>query len=129
MNRKLLFAGGFFGLLSIILGAFAAHSLEKMIDANAMLTFKTGVRYQMYHAFLLLLLGSTSFISKKAKTLLFYFIVVGVTCFSGSIFVLATNTLTIFNFKTLAFITPIGGFLLVIGWVIMLASILKTKHD
>ena len=77
MNKTLLITGAILGVLGIILGAFAAHGLEKLVDADAIKSFETGVRYQLYHAFFLLILGSTSFLSLKAKKLYFiwYFLV------------------------------------------------------
>ncbi len=129
MNKKLLIAGAVLGILGIILGAFAAHGLEKLVDADAIESFETGVRYQMYHAFLLLILGSTSFVSLKSKKIIFYLVIFGLVFFSGSIYGLATNELTGFNFKTIAMITPIGGLSLIVAWTIMLIGILKAKVD
>lgn len=51
MNKTLLTTGAILGILGIILGAFAAHGLQKLVDADAIATFETGVRYQIYHAF------------------------------------------------------------------------------
>lgn len=129
MNKKLLIAGSVLGILAIILGAFAAHGLENLIDADAIKTFETGVRYQMYHAFLLLILGGTSFVSLKLKKIIFYLVLLGLILFSGSIYGLATNTLSSFDFKTIAVLTPIGGLSLIIAWLVMLIGILKTKVD
>jgi len=55
MNKRLLFTGSIFGFLGVIIGAFGAHGLEKSLDVDALATFETGVKYQMYHALLLLL--------------------------------------------------------------------------
>ncbi len=129
MNKKLLVAGSILGILGIILGAFAAHGLEKLVDTDAIKTFETGVRYQMYHAFLLLILGSTSFVSLKLKKVIFYLVFIGLFLFSGSIYGLATNTIWSFDFKIIAILTPIGGLSLIIAWVVMLIGILKTKVD
>ena len=129
MNKKLLIAGSILGILGIVLGAFAAHGLEKLIDADGLKTFETGVRYQLYHAFLLLILGSTSFISIKTKNIVFYLVILGVICFSGSIYGLATNTLSSFDFKRVAMITPLGGSLLIVGWIVMLIGIIRNKVD
>ena len=129
MNRKLLIIGSVFGILGIILGAWAAHGLEKLVDADAVKSFETGVRYQMYHAFLLLILGGTSFVNSKFKKIIFYFIVYGVVFFSGSIYVLATNDVTSFDFKSIARITPVGGLSLIIAWAIMLIGIIRNKVD
>jgi len=117
MNKKVLITGSILGVLGIILGAFAAHGLEKIVDADAIKSFETGVRYQIYHAFFLLILGSTSFVSLKAKKVILYLVVIGLILFSGSIYGLATNELTSFNFKTIAMITPIGGLSLIIAWI------------
>jgi uncharacterized membrane protein YgdD (TMEM256/DUF423 family) len=129
MNKKLLIAGSILGILGIVLGAFATHGLEKLVDADAIKTFETGVRYQIYHAFFLLILGGTSFINLKSKKIILYPVIIGVIFFSGSIYGLATNQLSGFDFKTIAWITPIGGLSLIIAWVVMLIGILKTKVD
>ena len=129
MNKKLLITGSVLGILGIILGAFAAHGLEKLVDADAIKSFETGVRYQMYHALLLLILGSTSFISLKSKKIIFYLVLIGLVFFSGSIYGLATNEHTGFNFKSIAMITPIGGLSLIVGWTIMLIGIIRNKAD
>jgi len=129
MNKKVLTAGAVLGILGIILGAFAAHGLEKLVDADSIKSFETGVRYQLYHAFLLLILGGTSFLNLKLKKGVLYLVLFGLLCFSGSIYGLATNALTSFDFKTIALITPIGGLLLIAAWVVMLIGIVKTKVD
>ncbi|WP_405575169.1 DUF423 domain-containing protein [Winogradskyella sp. Asnod2-B02-A] len=129
MNKTLLITGAILGVLGIILGAFAAHGLEKLIDADAIKSFETGVRYQFYHAFFLLILGSTSFLNLKMKKTVFYLVVLGVIFFSGSIYSLATNSLSSFDFKTIALITPVGGLLLIAAWVVMLVGIIRNKVD
>ncbi|WP_296385563.1 DUF423 domain-containing protein [Winogradskyella sp.] len=129
MNKKLLITGTVLGILGIILGAFAAHGLGKLVDADAVKSFETGVRYQMYHALLFLILGSTSFISLKSKKIVFYLVLIGLVFFSGSIYGLATNTLTSFNFKSIALITPIGGLLLITAWMVMLIGIIRGQVD
>lgn len=83
MNKKLLIAGSILGILGIILGAFAAHGLEKLVDTDAIKTFETGVRYQLYHAFLLLIVGSTSFLGLKLKKIMFYLVLIGLLFFQA----------------------------------------------
>lgn len=129
MNKKLLITGSVLGILGIILGAFAAHGLEKLVDIDAIKSFETGVRYQLYHAFLLLILGSTSFLNLKLKKIIFYFVLFGLIFFSGSIYGLATNVLSGFDFNTIAVITPIGGLLLIVAWVVMLIGVIRSKVD
>ncbi|WP_027138336.1 DUF423 domain-containing protein [Gaetbulibacter saemankumensis] len=127
MNRTVLLAGGVLGALSIILGAFGAHALKALISLEAQQTFETGVRYQMYHAILLLFVGYVPFLTDKLKNTLFYLIMLGVVFFSGSIYFLATNELTNFDFKTIGFITPIGGLLLIGSWGLLVVNFLRIK--
>lgn len=129
MNKKILVTGAIIGITGIVLGAFAAHGLEKLVDAEAIKSFETGVRYQIYHAMLLLILGGTSFVTEKRKKMMLYLIVIGLIFFSGSIYGLATNNLSSFDFKSIAMITPVGGLLLILAWVVMLIDILKSKVD
>ena len=127
MNKKILIAGTLLGLSSVIFGAFGAHGLKVLIPVDAQQTFETGVRYQMYHALLLLFVGGTSLVQFKSKKVIFYFTLIGLLFFSGSIYGLATNTLTTFNFKSIAFITPIGGLLLILAWGVLLVNFFKIK--
>ena len=129
MNKKILISGSILGILGIILGAFAAHGLKKLVDADAVNTFETGVRYQMYHAFFLLILGGTSFVTLKTKKIVFYLVLIGLLFFSVSIYGLATNQLLSFDFKTIAAITPIGGLLLILAWSMVLIGIIRNKVD
>jgi uncharacterized membrane protein YgdD (TMEM256/DUF423 family) len=119
MNKTIFVTGVLFGVLAVVLGAFGAHGLEKLVDADAIQTFETGVRYQMYHAFLLLILAHTNFVSEKSKSTIFYLIVVGMVLFSFSIYLLATNDLTSFDFRKIGLLTPLGGTFLILGWVIL----------
>ncbi|MRI01872.1 DUF423 domain-containing protein [Kriegella sp. EG-1] len=119
MNKTIFLIGILIGVLAIILGAFGAHGLENMITSDAIQTFETGVKYQMYHALFLLVLGSIRQIPKKNKKWIFYLVVLGVFLFSFSIYFLATNELTSFNFKAIGFITPIGGLMLIIAWCLL----------
>ncbi len=128
MNKKILITAAILGLLSVIFGAFGAHGLKALISEESLTSFETGVRYQMYHALLLLFVGMVSFISVKSKKIIYYLTLVGVIFFSGSIYGLATNELTSFDFKTIALITPVGGLLLILSWVVLLISIIKSKE-
>ena len=127
MNRTILLVGTAMGMLAIVLGAFAAHGLEKLVDAQAIDTFETGVKYQMYHALFLLFLGIWDGLPSKPKKIVFTLILLGVVLFSFSIYLLALNSLTSFDFKIIGFLTPIGGVLMILGWVVLAYKILKTK--
>jgi uncharacterized membrane protein YgdD (TMEM256/DUF423 family) len=125
MKKTILITGAILGLISIILGAFGAHGLKELILVESQKTFETGVRYQMYHAILLLFLGNSSLINFKMKKVIYYLVVFGVLFFSGSIYGLATNELSAFNFKTIGFITPIGGLLFILAWACLTVCFLK----
>ncbi|WP_335965723.1 DUF423 domain-containing protein [Galbibacter sp. PAP.153] len=127
MTKGILIAGAILGFLAVILGAFGAHALKNAIDAEAVKTFETGVKYQMYHALLLLFVGSTTFLSEGTKNTLMYLVILGVVLFSGSIYGLATNSLTSFDFKKIGFITPIGGTLLIVSWGILIYKFVRLK--
>ncbi|WNH08343.1 DUF423 domain-containing protein [Thalassobellus suaedae] len=127
MNKTILITASILGLISIVLGAFGAHALKELITVEAQKTFETGVRYQMYHALLLLFIGNVSNVQVKNKKILFYFVLFGVILFSGSIYGLATNSLSSFDFKTIGFITPIGGLFLIIAWGLLFVNLLKMK--
>lgn len=129
MNKTILVIGCIFGLTAIALGAFGAHGLKSMISVASQQTFETGVRYQMYHALFLLFIGHYAALSKKTKQIIFYLVLFGVLCFSGSIYGLATNELLAFDFRRIAFITPIGGLLLIMAWLVLLINFFKNKAD
>ncbi|GAA4280604.1 DUF423 domain-containing protein [Gaetbulibacter aestuarii] len=127
MNKSILVTASVLGFTGIILGAFAAHGLKQLVPAESVTSFETGVRYQMYHAFFLLFLGLTNFLSEKTKKSMFWLTLLGVIFFSGSIYGLATNSLYTFDFTTLAFVTPVGGLLFIITWGLLFVNFLKIK--
>lgn len=124
-NKKLLILGAVLGFLAVILGAFGAHGLEGKIDAKSIASFETGVRYQFYHAFLLLMIGGFLPVSEKLKNWLFYMLLIGVIFFSGSIYLLSTQNISGINFSSIALITPFGGLFLIVSWFLLLYSFFK----
>lgn len=127
MDKKIISTGAIFGMLAIILGAFGAHALKKVLSIEELSTFETGVKYQMYHALFLVFIGTINELSQKAKKTIYYLVVFGVIFFSGSIYLLATNSLTSFDFKVIGFITPVGGLLLILAWGVLFMQFLKKK--
>jgi uncharacterized membrane protein YgdD (TMEM256/DUF423 family) len=127
MDRKIISTGAIFGMLAIILGAFGAHALKKVLSIDALSTFETGVKYQLYHALFLLFIGMTNEVSQKTKKTIYYLVIFGILFFSGSIYLLATNNLTTLDFKTIGFITPIGGLLLILAWSVLIINLVKKK--
>ena len=127
MNKKITATAAFLGMVAIILGAFGAHALKKVLTPEQLISFETGVRYQMYQAFFLFFLGTQKDILEKTKKTIFTLILSGTLFFSGSIYLLSTTGITGINFKPIGFITPIGGLLLIVAWGMLGYSILKSR--
>ena len=128
MDKRILLVAAFLGVTAIILGAFGAHALKKVLSVEQLATFEVGVRYQMYHALFLLFVGTFAFLGEKERSIIFYLTIVGVLFFSGSIYLLATNGITNLKTKFLGPITPIGGLLLISAWSYLFYSILSKKQ-
>ena len=127
MSKKVITTAALLGMIAIILGAFGAHALKKVLSTDELVTFETGVRYQMYHALFLLFIGLSTSLSEKSQRIIYYLTLSGVLLFAGSIYFLATNSLTSFDFKKIGFITPIGGVLLISAWAVLLFDFLKNN--
>ena len=125
MEKKVIATAAVLGLTAIILGAFGAHALKKVLTAEELVTFETGVRYQVYHALFLLFVGTTALVTDKAKKTMFWLTIAGVILFSGSIYLLATDRLMGIELKVLGPITPIGGFLLILAWGVLFLNIIR----
>jgi uncharacterized membrane protein YgdD (TMEM256/DUF423 family) len=128
MERKITGIGALFGMTAIILGAFGAHALKKYLTLEQLSSFETGVKYQMYHALFLLLIGQVSLLSEKTKKRVFRLVVFGVIFFSGSIYLLTTKALSGIDFKFLGIVTPIGGALLIVAWAMFFWDVLIKKR-
>lgn len=122
MNVKIILAtGAIFGALAIIFGAFGAHLLKKLLSIDQQKSFETGVKYQMYHALVLLILGfNPQYISDTT----YYLFTIGIIFFSFSIYGLILSDAKGKKMKFLGPITPIGGLLLLSGWIMILKQIL-----
>ena len=127
MDRKIISTAAIFGMIAIILGAFGAHALKKVLTFDQLASFETGVRYQTYHALFLLFIGILTDLPQKTKKTIYYLVTFGIFLFSGSIYLLATNDLTSFDFKVIGFITPIGGLLLILAWGALLLNYFNKK--
>lgn len=115
MSKRLYFTfilGGF----TVILGAFGAHLLEKLLSAAQLASFETGLRYQFYHVFFLILLSLIPRIEEKDKNKIALLISIGILLFSGSIYLLNLQDVLGLNLSFLGPVTPIGGSLLIFAW-------------
>tara|TARA_R110000787_G_scaffold137132_2_gene249866 strand:- start:8430 stop:8819 length:390 start_codon:yes stop_codon:yes gene_type:complete len=126
-NKNIVVTAAILGALTIMIGAFGAHGLKELISENSLVSFETGVRYQMYHVIVMLILGVSTVILPKTQKWVFRFFLIGILLFSGSIYLLALNNFLPFDAKTIAFITPIGGFLLIIGWLRLAYGVIVNK--
>ncbi len=115
-------AGSIFGGLSIIFGAFGAHLLKKHMTKESLESFETGVKYQMYHALVLL------FVSILPANATLNFVasqfIIGTILFSFSIYGLTLSATFGKKIKILGPITPIGGLFLTTGWFLLLFSLI-----
>ena len=128
MDRKVIATAAVLGLTGIVLGAFGAHGLKKVVLPEMVTVFETGVRYQIFHALFLLFVGTTTYLTDKAKKSILWLTVGGVFLFSVSIYFLAINTLLPFDFAKFGWITPIGGLLLISAWAVLFLNIIKQKR-
>jgi uncharacterized membrane protein YgdD (TMEM256/DUF423 family) len=126
-NKTILITGAVMGLLAVLLGAFGAHGLKKLVDPENINSFTTGVRYQMYHAIVCIILGNMSVLQEVTRKRIFYFFMGGITLFSGSIYLLVIDEVLGISLSSIGFITPLGGLLLILGWVFFVISLVKIK--
>ena len=113
--------------LAVALGAFGAHGLKKLVDAETVAVYQTGVQYQMYHALALIALGILA--QRIENTWINYagfFFIGGIVLFSGSLYLLSSfkamnKTVPSFVYP----ITPLGGILFILGWIFLLFALLK----
>ncbi len=127
MNRRIAIIAALFGLTGVILGAFGAHGLKKLVDVSAVSSFETGVRYQLLHALFLLFLSNTSLMLPHQKRIVLWLVMVGVLLFSGSIYLLATNELIGLDLRKIALLTPVGGMMLIMAWTLLLVYLPSRK--
>ena len=118
MDKTFLFVGALAAFLAVALGAFGAHGLRTRISPEMLAVFETGVRYQMYHALGILLVGLTlprfgGWLIQAAG----WAFVVGIVLFSGSLYVLSLTGVTLWGA-----VTPFGGVAFLIGWGLLIAA-------
>jgi uncharacterized membrane protein YgdD (TMEM256/DUF423 family) len=125
MHKTFLKTGISIGILSVLSGAFAAHSLKNNVSDYALGIFETAVRYQFYHAFALILTGILfkefpRAVMKWAGN----FFIVGIILFSGSLYVLAViKGAVIPGYNWIGAITPFGGLCFILGWICLFIGV------
>jgi len=130
MKSRYITTGASLALIAVLLGAFGAHILKEKISLTDLQSFETGLRYQMYHALAIILLGLiTDRFKHLFLTIGFWLFLAGTVLFSGSIYLLSTRELTGFFWTWLGPITPIGGLMLIVGWVMLILTGTKINEE
>jgi len=125
MKKEVVIIGAFLILISIILGAFGAHALKEILSAESLSSFHTGTQYQMYMGIAILLLGFNYHkFRKKYFKIFFWLIFIGSILFSFSIYGLswANYTMNVSLRSVLGPITPLGGTLMIVGWIVFIVQ-------
>lgn len=130
MTKRFLITIGAMGALSVIFGAFGAHILNGIISDNYMSTYNIANEYLMVHALALLGMAFMNrYISRSYLNTIYYFFVIGIILFSGSLFLISLKEITGFGMGSLGIITPIGGLLLFAGWITLIFAGISYKHN
>lgn len=129
MHKRFLTCGALLAGLAVALGAFGAHGLKKLVPPETVATFETGVKYQMYHALALLLVGliAERLASVWLKRAAWCFLI-GILLFSGSLYLLtALKATDSVGLGGLGIITPIGGLFFIAGWISLAVGVRSIK--
>lgn len=126
--KYLLTFAGLSGAIAVMLGAFAAHGLKAILPEYLLGVFETGVQYQFIHTLAILACGVLLQMKLGAKSQKYFFIaaicfIIGILCFSGSLYALALT-----GIKWFGPITPFGGLLFIIGWGVFSFAALNIKE-
>ena len=129
MKEFVFIAGGIYGTLAVIFGAFGAHGLKKFLDIDQLKSFETGVKYQMYHALLLIMTGMIFPFINFSQNLMAWFLIIGVFLFSFSIYGLVLSSAKGRKMAFLGPVTPLGGLLLVMGWILFCVNVASIAEN
>lgn len=135
LSKYYISIAAFLGALTVALGAFGAHALKAVLSPAALITYETAVRYQMYHVVALLITGilMNKAASPKQQKLLRkagLFFIDGIVLFSGSLyFIVAKPFLGIEGLPWVGVITPMGGLLWMVAWVLLALSQLPSVEN
>jgi len=125
MNKRIVLTAAVLLMLAIILGAFGAHGLKDKVSPERIATFEVGVRYQFYIGLAMLILGFNEEKLGFSLKPTFLLLLIGVLFFSVSIYFLAIQEILGTSLKFLGPITPVGGLLMIIGFLIFLVKLMR----
>ena len=136
MHRKIILWGLLLSLVSVVLGAFGAHALKNIVPAEKLTIFETAVRYQFLHSFALIALAlytqqnNAALGTHKGIGWASNLFLLGILCFSGSLYLLTFQPLCTYNYSRLIGpITPIGGLCFILAWAIWMRVVWSHKVD
>ncbi len=128
MNKRIIIIACVFGILAVILGAFGAHGLKKLISAEQLAVWETAVQYQFYHTLGMLFLATFSRFKSRAINAASWFFTFGILLFSGSLYLMATKDLLSVTYPGfLGPLTPVGGLFFILGWLSLLIATVKNR--
>ncbi|OGS70536.1 MAG: hypothetical protein A3F91_10695 [Flavobacteria bacterium RIFCSPLOWO2_12_FULL_35_11] len=119
MTQFTLLFASILGGLAVVFGAFGAHALKKTLSEEQLKSFETGVKYQMYHALVLLVIGFNFKLETASEKYMVYSFTAGILLFSFSIYGLVISSAKNKKLTFLGPVTPLGGLLLIIGWSLL----------
>lgn len=128
--RCYLFISAISGLLSVVLGAFGAHGLKRIVSPNMLTVYQTGVQYQFIHtlavfALAILLLIPAAQAVKRVVKWSANFMILGMILFSGSLYTMTFMSVDGGFPAWLGPITPIGGLAFIMGWIFLMVAAFK----
>lgn len=135
LSKYFISIAAFLGALTVALGAFGAHALKAVLSPQALITYETAVRYQMYHVAALLITGilvnkAASTKQQKLLSRAGLFFIDGIVLFSGSLyFIVAKPFLGIEGLPWVGVITPMGGLLWMVAWILLGLSQLPSVEN
>lgn len=117
MSKNYIIISSILGAVGVALGAFGAHGLKDVLSPELLETYKTGIFYHLIHSGVLFAISLNTKYNLKVS---YYFFLAGIILFSFSLYAYTITNITVF-----AMITPIGGILLMLGWIIIIFSVTK----
>jgi uncharacterized membrane protein YgdD (TMEM256/DUF423 family) len=126
MKKTIIVTAAILGALAVVAGAFGAHGLQNAVSAKDLDIWHTAVQYHFYHVFAMLFLSTLTKYSDKLVRDCYYLFLFGIVLFSGSLYLLTFHEVKGYEWTvTLGPITPIGGLLFIVGWVILAVAAIK----
>ncbi|MCH7613681.1 MAG: DUF423 domain-containing protein [Candidatus Marinimicrobia bacterium] len=120
--KSIIMTGALLAGLAVMLGAFGAHALKAKVSPENLTIFDTAVKYHMYHALGLILIGLLGFhFPVKSIQIPAYLMMGGILIFSGSLYVLVLS-----GIRWLGAITPIGGIAFIISWLLLAFNLYRS---